>query len=105
MTRPHLIIEFPLMKFQIYTFAPSCKWKQCLAAFTRKFGRLRLEKGRILLRKRREVTRKFGRHVVTDRKVWPSFGGLKIPDAILMWEVHCKTDRPCRENAELSPCC
>jgi hypothetical protein len=72
---------------------------------TQMFGRNSPEKGQILLRKRREVTRKFGRHVVTDKKVWPSFGGVKIPDAILMWEVHCKTDRLYRENAELSPCC
>jgi hypothetical protein len=50
-----------------------CEWKVSLAAFTRKFGRLRSEKGRILLRKHREVTGKFGRHVVTNRKVWPSF--------------------------------
>jgi len=32
-----------------------------LADFTRKFGRFRPEKGRILLRKHQEVTRKFGR--------------------------------------------
>src|SRR5579864_9496266 len=54
-------------------FACRCEWKKCLAAFTRKFGRICPEKGQILLRKRREITRKFGRHVLTDRKVWPSF--------------------------------
>ena len=37
------------------------------------FGRFRPEKGQILLGKRREFTRKFGRRVLTDRKVWPSF--------------------------------
>gem|GEM_PF-5481251 len=51
-----------------------------MAAFTRKFGHIRPEKGRILLRKHREVTRKFGRHVLTDRKVWPSFDGMQMPD-------------------------
>src|SRR5258706_9130713 len=61
-------------KSQTYVeFAAGCKWKQCLAAFTRKFGHIRPEKGRILLRKHRKVTRKSGRHVLTDRKVWPSF--------------------------------
>jgi hypothetical protein len=32
------------------------------------------------MRRYREITRKFGRHVLTDRKVWPSFEGAKILD-------------------------
>ena len=63
----------PLVKVWWSHLQTRCEWKQCLAAFTRKFGRLRPFSGRILLRKHREVTGKFGRHVVTDRKVWPSF--------------------------------
>jgi hypothetical protein len=51
---------------------------QSLAACTRKIGRSRSEKRRILLRKRLEITRKIGRHVVTDMKVWPSFEGTKM---------------------------
>jgi len=35
------------------------------------FGRFGPEKGQILLRKHQEITRKFGRRVLTDRKVWP----------------------------------
>ena len=52
-----------------------------MAAFTGKFGRFRPEKGRLLLRKHQVITRKFGRHVVTDRKVWPTFDETKMLDA------------------------
>ena len=45
------------------------------------FGRFRPEKGRVLLRNHQEITRKIGRHVVTDRKVWPSYDETKMPDA------------------------
>ena len=56
-----------------------CKWKKWLAAFTRKVGRIRPFSGRILLKTPGSY-----------KKVWPSFEGAKIPDAILVLEVHRK---------------
>jgi hypothetical protein len=71
-SRPVCIVRRVMVKIGRFgqTLLP-CEWKKCLAAFTRKFGRFRLEKGRIFLRKHNEITRKFGRHVLTYRKVWP----------------------------------
>ena len=49
--------------------------------FYKKVWPLSPRKKRLLLRKHQVITRKFGRHVVIDRKVWPTFDETKMLDA------------------------